>query len=348
MRELEELLMKTLRTLLCAIAGALLPAAALAAPDAAAGQLRIVERIPGPDGGWDYAMLDAARHRIYISHTDVVLALDLDTGKLNTDFAKGDHLHAIVPVPGSPDLVTTNSGDSSVKIIRASDGALVKSLTVAADADGAVYDPATKLVVVVNGEPGKLTLIDVPHRKVAGVIDVGGALEFAAVDGHGRAYVNVESTGEVAVVDLVQRKAVGRYSMKDCKRPTGIAYVAGDRLVSACGGGGSKILDAKTGREIASFDTGGFPDAVIYDPVRRLAMVPTAIDGKLNVIALSGAADNTIIATVPTQVGARLGAVDPRTGRVYLPTAEYNLPVPAGQRPTTKPGTFQILVLDRH
>jgi DNA-binding beta-propeller fold protein YncE len=340
--------MKNLRLLLCAIAGAIiaLPAAAVAAPDNAA-SLRVVERIPGPDGGWDYASLDAPRHRVYISHSDVVLALDLDTGKLNAQFAKGDHLHAIVPVPGSPNLVTTNSGDSTVRIIRASDGELVKSLKVAADADGAVYDPATKLVVVVNGEPGQLTLIDVAHLKVAGVINVGGALEFAAVDGRGRAYVNVESTGEVAVVDLIQRKAVGRYAMKDCKRPTGIAYVAGDRLVSACGSGGSKILDAKTGREIASFDTGGFPDAVIYDPVRHLAMVPTAIDGKLNVIALSGKADNTIIAQVPTQIGARLGAVDPSTGRIYLPTAEYNLPVPAGQRPTTKPGTFQILVLDR-
>jgi hypothetical protein len=51
--------------------------------------------------------------------------------------------------------------------------------------------------------------------------------------------------------------------------------------------------------------------------------------------------------TVPTQIGARTGTVDPRTGRVWLPTAQYNLPVPAGQRPTTKPGTFEVLVLGR-
>ncbi len=64
-------------------------------------------------------------------------------------------------------------------------------------------------------------------------------------------------------------------------------------------------------------------------------------------IALSAARTTTPSCdSVPTQIGARTGAVDPKTGRIYLPTAEY-VPFAAGQRPTTKPGTFQILVLDR-
>jgi len=57
-----------------------------------------------------------------------------------------------------------------------------------------------------------------------------------------------------------------------------------------------------------------------------------------------------LLGYVPPRIQSRFavtGAVDPKTGRVYLPTAEYILPVPAGQRPTTKPGTFQVLVLDR-
>ena len=91
---------------------------------------------------------------------------------------------------------------------------------------------------------------------------------------------------------------------------------------------------------------GGFPDAVIYDPSRQLAFVPTALDGTLSVIALDGTDDNTIVDTIPTQTGARTGAVDPKTGRIYLPTAEYG-PFEAGKRPQPKPGTFQILVLDR-
>ena len=109
----------------------------------------------------------------------------------------------------------------------------------------------------------------------------------------------------------------------------------------------AKILDATSGREIASLKIGARPDAVLYDPARRLAYVPTGGDGALSVIALSGPGDNSIVATVATQTGARTGAVDPKTGRIYLPTAEFMPPASPGQRPGIKPTTFQILVLDR-
>jgi DNA-binding beta-propeller fold protein YncE len=329
--------------LLCALVGA---GTALAAP-ADDGALKVVQKIPGPDGGWDYVSFDAARHRVYFSHGTQVLSLDVVTGKLNPSFAAGNRLHSIAVVPGSSRLVTTNSGDNSVRILNAADGALIKSLTVAEDADGAVYDPVTRLVVVVNGDPSLLTLIDAKRETVAGTIKVGDKLEFLAVDGKGKAYVNVVATGEVAVVDLVGRKTLTRFKMTACKRPTGIAYVTGARLVVACGEGAAEILDAASGKELATFKVGGFPDSVLFDPVRRLAFVPSALDGKLNVIALSGKADNTMIAQVPTQIGARVGAVDPKTGRVYLPSAEYLPAAAPGQRPTTKPGTFNVLVLDR-
>ncbi|HLK24500.1 MAG TPA: hypothetical protein VKT30_07570 [Caulobacteraceae bacterium] len=321
--------------------------AALATSAATAAPLHVVERIAGPDGGWDYASFDAARGRVYIAHTDKVLMLDVKSDRLDADFAAGDRLHAVVPVPGSDVLVTTNSGDKSVKILNARDGKLIKSLSVDADADGATYDPFTRLVIVINGDPGVVTLVDPRARSVVGTIKVHEGLEFPAVDGKGRLFINIESTGAIAVVDLNSKRMVGVYPMHDCVRPTGLAYVIGERLVSACGAGGAKILDARTGAELASFKIGGFPDAVIYDPVRRVALIPTGLDGKLNVIALSGAHNNTIVETDETQIGARTGAVDPSSGRVYLPSAEYILPVPAGQRPTPKPGTFHVLVMAR-
>jgi hypothetical protein len=38
-------------------------------------------------------------------------------------------------------------------------------------------------------------------------------------------------------------------------------------------------------------------------------------------------------------------AIDPGTGRIYLPTAEFE-PASSG-RPAAKPGTFMIVVVDR-
>ena len=308
--------------------------------------LRVVDRIAGPDGGWDYAFFDDAHHRVYVAHGTEVLAVNVTTDKLNPKFATGAGLHSVLPIPGTDELLTTNSKDKTVKIISAKDGALIASLAVDDDADGAAWDPATRLAVITNGDPGELTLIDVAARKVVGTIKIGDPVEFLAPDGKGKLFVNIETKGEVAVVDLKARKVLTRYAMADCKRPTGLAYVSGGRLISSCNGL-AKILDAANGHEIDSLPIGGFPDSVLYDPQRQLAYVPTALDGQLNVIALSGAHNNQIIDKVPTQIGARTGAVDPKTGRVYLPTAEYILPVPAGQRPTTKPGTFTVLVLDR-
>ncbi|MDE2487826.1 MAG: YncE family protein [Alphaproteobacteria bacterium] len=332
-----------------AMAGA---GAAQAAPAPTPGQaayvagLHVIRRFPGPDGGWDYASFDPAHRRLFVAHGDRVLALDVDSGKLNTDFAAGSHLHEILPIPHENLIVTTNSGDKTVRILTA-DGKLKATLPVAPDADGAVYDPATGLAVVINGDAGLLTLVDPRAAKVVGTIPIVAGLEFGAVDGHGRAYINIESQDQIAVVDLRARKVVTRYALQGCHGPGGLALVSGDRLITACHNGDAEVLDARTGHEIASLKIGGFPDAVIYDPIRNLAYIPTAMDGKLNVVALSGPHDNQVIGRVPTQIGARTGAVDPKTGHIYLPAATYNLPVPKGQRPTTKPGTFVILEVGR-
>ena len=321
---------------------------ALAQPAAARSGLRVVAHIPGPDGGWGYASFDPAHRRVYVAHGMTVMAIDTVTGKANPDFAAGNRLHAVVPIPGTDRIVTTNSGDNSAKIISAVNGKLLGSVSTANDADGALYDPASGLVLVICGDAGEVDLIDPKAMKLVGKVTVGDKLEFGAVDGKGRLYVNVEDKNAIAVVDIAQRKVLTRYPLTGCIHPTGLAYVMGARLVAACGGGGAEILDAPTGRDIATFKIGAFPDAVLYDPHRRIALIPSAISGTLAVIALAGPHDNTIVDTVPTQIGARTGAVDPRTGRVYLPSAQYELPAPAGQRPKPKAGTFEVLVLDRH
>jgi DNA-binding beta-propeller fold protein YncE len=333
---------------ICAAGFAGLAAAgAMADPVPGASGLRVVASIAGPDGGWDYASFDSARRRVYIPHGTRVMVIEADGGKVNQDFAPGDHLHSVIAVPGQRVIVTTNSGDSSARILNGADGKLLASIPTAKDTDGAVFDPSTGLVLVIDGDSGEVTLVDPKTRASPGSIVIGDPLEFGAVDGKGRFFVNLVSKNQVAVIDIAARKVVARYDMPGCGHPTGIAYVEGNRIVAACGNGVAKILDAGSGAEIASFKIGGFPDSVLYDPVRSLAYIPSALSGTLAVIALKGAAANTLIDTVPTQLGARTGAVDPKTGRIWLPTAEYQLPVPAGHRPTPKPGTFHVLVLDR-
>ena len=308
-----------------------------------------IGHIDAPGGTWDYASFDPVRHRVYIAHGNDVLMIDATTEKAYPHFAAGDRVHAIVPVPGTGVLVTTNSGDSSAKVIAASSGKLLASLRTAADPDGAVFDPSTGLVVVVNGDAGKVSLVDPKTRNIAGSINIGGQLEFPAVNGRGALYVNVFNRNNVAVVDLAARKVRARYSLPGCIVPTGLAYVSHERLISVCFNGVAEILAARTGRRIARLKIGGFPDSVIYDPDHELAYVPSAGNGTLAVIALSGRNDDSIVDTVPTQVGTRTGAFDPGSARIWLPAAKfrrYSLKrILAGRPPKMEAGTFKILVL---
>ncbi len=330
-----------------AVAGLAFAGSALADPPTGASGLKVVSQTPGPDGSWDYATFDTARRRVLITHGTQVMTIDADTGKVTPEFAPGRHRHSALAVPGSDVVLTTNRGDSTARILDAANGKLLASIPTAKDTDGAVFDPSSGVVLVIDGDSGEITLVNPKTRTSPGSIAVGDALEFGAVDGHGKFYVNLVEKNQVAVVDIAARKVLARYDMPGCSHPTGLAYVAGERVIVACAGGSAKILDAATGKEIASFIIGARPDSVLYDPARNLAYIPSAISGTMVVIALSGPANNTVIDTVATHLGARTGAVDPKTGRIWLPAADYNLPAAAGERPRPKPGTFLVVELDR-
>jgi len=160
------------------------------------------------------------RRRVYISHGTQVMVIEADSGKVIQDFAPGDRLHAIVPVPGQGVIVTTNSGDSSARILNGADGQTPGLDPTAKDTDGAVYDPSSGLVLVIDGDSGEVTLVDPKTRASPGSITIGDPLEFGAVDGKGRFFVNLVSKNQVAVVDIASRKVVARYDMPGCERPT--------------------------------------------------------------------------------------------------------------------------------
>jgi len=335
----------TLTSLL--ISAGLLIGTPLAAAAAPAPVLKVVARIPGSDGGWDYATFDAARHKVYVTRRDSVMVLDIASGKVDPHFSDGGRLHAAVPVPGTDLIVTTDSGDNTAKIISAADGHLIVAVPTPKDSDGAIYDAQSGLVLVVCGDGGAVALIDAKAGKSVGVIDVGTPLEFADVDGHGHAFVNEDEKNAVAMLDLAALKVTATWPLPGCQRPTGLAYGEG-QVISACGNGVADILDASDGKPLASLTIGKGPDAVIYDPKLRTAYVPSGASGTLAVIPLTGPSKDTIVATIATAVSARTGAIDPDTGRIYLPSAQYAPPATPGARPQAIAGSFEMLVVGSH
>ena len=120
--------------------------------------------------------------------------------------------------------------------------------------DAIVYDAASRRVFAANGDSGDLTVIDAVTDAVIGSVALGGRPEFAAVDGKGRLYVNLEDISKIAVIDTVGLKVVATYDLGSvCNSPAGLAIdIVGNRLFSTCRNQVMAVVDATTGALRAS------------------------------------------------------------------------------------------------
>jgi DNA-binding beta-propeller fold protein YncE len=344
-----------------AIAGAIVLAFSVTSPLAAvtaatAPTYSVASRIAGSGKSWDYAVIDETSSRFYVAQQGVT-ALDLKTGKLTTGLVPGKMTHGLA-VLGDGTLAVDDAATKVVTIFNGADGKGVATIPTAEynpangghALDAMLLEPASGLVVAINGESGLLLLIDVHQAKVVGTVAIGGHPEFAAANGNGRVYVNVEGgeTSQIVGVEIASRKVVQKIQLNGCKGPTGLAYDRGnDLLISVCGDNGvTKFIHADSGREAASIKVGEGADAVMFDPQRHLVFVPSAEKGTLSVIAVRSAADIGVVQTLTTQKGTRLGAVDTTSGRVYLPAGKFGPPVPPSPYPSVLPGSFEILVIE--
>lgn len=323
--------------------------AGVAVPSVAAeiGDLKVIGGIAGADGPWDYASVDAQARRLYVARGGGVMAVNLADNAVTPILAPGKRVHGVLPLPDG--LVVSTNGDSGdVSLFRTSDGAVIAQFPAGKKPDAVTRDAKSGLVAVMNGDDGSVTLIDIDKRIVAGQIAVGGKLEFAAAAGDGRVFVNVEDKNELVELDIPGHAVIRRIALKGCDSPTGLALDGHAHvLVSACGNGVALAVSSVNGSILATLPIGKGPDAVIFDENNRRFLIPCGRDGVLTVIGEEADGSLKVVETAPTAKGARTGAIDPQTGKVYLPTAEFE-PGKSGERPVAIPGSFRILVLGQN
>lgn len=319
-----------------ALSLAVVPAAATAAPPPV---LAVTGEIAGPDGGWDYLTFDPVHRRLYVSRSNGIMVIDVDSGKVTPQLVEAQRTHIAVPVNDGDDLVVTSTTAGAALLADAMTGKVRATIPTGSKPDGAFLEPTQNLVWVLDNAGGGITLIDAKAGAKVGVIAVPGALESAAMDGQGKVFINVEDKNEIAVVDVKARKLVAHYSLAGCDEPNGLAYGEG-RLVAACSNNVAKVIDAATGKDLATLAIGPRPDTALYDAARRLVYIPTAADAELVLISPS---ETKVVGVVPTHTGARTQALDAKTGTLYLPAADYAPPAQPNGRPQLVPGTFRVL-----
>jgi hypothetical protein len=134
--------------------------------------------------------------------------------------------------------------------------------------------------------------------------------------------------------------------MTGCVEPKGLAYdPRTDLLISGCDNGIVKFIIARTGQLRASLKIGRGADAVMMDSARHRAFIASGDEAVLSIFDSEDPKRITLLQTLPTEIGTRLGAVDSRTGLVYLPSGKMAPPIAPRPWPSVRPGTFHVLVV---
>jgi YVTN family beta-propeller protein len=306
----------------------------------------------GGDGWWDCLLVDSAAHRLYIAHGTRVDVVDTATGKLAGAIANLHGTHAIaLDTAGKFGYISDGGGNAVVVFDRAT-LATVATIPAGTNPDEIIFEPATQTVWSFNGRSSDVSVIDAKTWKVVATIPLPGKPEFAAVDGRGTIFDNIEDKNELVRIDAKERKVTSVWPLAGCESPSGLAYdVAGNRLFSACDKKTMTVVDAKTGKLLATAAIGDGPDGAEWDAAHKLAFSPNGGSGTLSVVDASNPA-YPVLQELPTQHGARTMAYDSAADRIYLVTADLGpRPAPTAEnprpRPAIVPGSFVVLVVGR-
>jgi len=306
----------------------------------------------GGDGGWDYLTADSAARRLYISRATHVIVLDLDSGKTVGDIADTPGVHGIALVPELGRGFVSNGREGTVSIFDIKTLATGSKVKVGDNPDAILYDPATKRVFTFNGRSQDSTAIDATNGTVLGTIKLDGKPEFAATDGKGEIFVNIEDKSELTVIDPAKLAVKQSWPLAPCEEPSGLAIDAKHRrLFVGCDNKMMAVVNADTGKVLATPAIGDGVDATAFDGETGLAFASCG-EGVLTVVREESPEKFSVAENVPTQQGARTMALDTKTHNVYVVTAKFGPPpAPTADNPhprrTILPDSFVVLVVGK-
>jgi YVTN family beta-propeller protein len=314
----------------------------------------ITKTIPlGTPDRWDYITFDPFTDRVYVAHGDRVTVVNGLTGALigNVEgMPGGTHGTAFSHATGTGYTDDGRAGMAvafNLKTLK-----VIKRIKAEDDADGIIFDPPSEHIYVIDGDSGKLTVIDPKTESTIATVDAGGGLEFGVSGENGKVYVDGAEKNEIVRINTKTNKADAHWALTGCVRPHGLAIdLKHHRLFASCSNKVMDIMNADDGTIVATESIGEGTDFAVFDPKQQRAYSSNR-DGTLSVIFEKSPDEFISFPAIPTQFGARTMAIDPKSGRIYLVTADIVVnpdaaPTDYRHRFSVKPGSARLLFLDR-
>jgi len=323
------------------------------------GGYHLLQKIPlpaAPRGGeyFDYIAFDAAARRIYLSHATEVQVLDADSARLVGTITGLKRCHGIALVPELGRGFITDGARGRVVVFDLKTLKTTRRLKTAKDADSILYDPASKRIFAFNGVPNSCTVIDPAKRRVVATLALGGVPEQAVADGKGMVYANLADRNQVIAIDARTLIIVARWPVAPAGQPVAIAMDREHRRLFIAGRNPQTlvVMHPDNGTIFGEpFPIGARVDSLIYDPETGMVASSTG-EGAIHIFHEDSPDQFSPVETVKTEYGAKTMALDPKTHRLLVDTADFEAPVGAGGEKSggqlrPKPGTFRLLIYGR-
>jgi YVTN family beta-propeller protein len=311
------------------------------------GPYHFIKEIPvSGEGGWDYCSVDSAGQRLYVSHGNEVVVIDLARDQVVGVITNTPGVHGLAPAPELGRGFVSCGRENKAAIVDLKTLQILSKVDTGQNPDGMLYEPGRQEVYLFNGRGQSATVIDAKTAKVVATIPLQGKPEFAQDDSKaGRVFNNIEDKNEVAIIDTKTHTVITNWLIAPNEEPSGMAIdLKNHRLFLGCGGSKTMVmLDSTSGKVITSVPIGQGVDANAFDPGTRLAFASCG-DGTVTIAHEDTPDKLTVVQTLETQRGSRTMTIDPKTHKIYLAAAKFEAPAEGQRRGKMVPGSFKILV----
>jgi DNA-binding beta-propeller fold protein YncE len=291
----------------------------------------------------DFLSIDSRHHRLFLSRQDQVQVVDLDRDTVAYVIPNTPGVHGIAVSDDLDRAFTSNSGDTSVSILRLKTLELLGRVkATGAGPDAILYDRRGARVLTFNEFDKNVTVIEPRSLAILGTITLPGSAESAVANNKGVVYVNIKDSGAVAVIDPVAMKIRLMWPISNCSKPHGLALAESDEQLFVACDDEIVSVNASTGRVVDRLHTGVMADQIALDVRRGLLFVPSR--GQLYVIPTNRSGHMVVADSVPIQQPFNKVGVDARTGQAFVPT--YTVHPASGNAATSNPLlTVTLLVI---
>src|SRR5215471_11182543 len=126
----------------------------------------------GGPGGWDYLTVDPDTRRLYVPRSTDTMVIDAESGKTIADIPGQKRAHGVAIVPDvGRGFISDGGGSGSIVIFDLKTNEVLGTIAAQPDADGIIFDPASKRVLVVSGDKGLLMPLKPDVDPKSGSID---------------------------------------------------------------------------------------------------------------------------------------------------------------------------------